>query len=308
MMAPTAHTPSLAELAEVIARHATPDAPAAQALPLVTLVAATAPTRPFAHVYEPMIALVVQGTKRVGLGDKVLDYGPGRYLIVPVDLPVDSSVVQATPQAPFLGLGFTLRPEAIASLLLEAPLAQPGGAAPSGIALGEVAADLLDPLLRLVRLLDRPADVPALLSVIEREILWRLLNGPQGDMVRQVGTANSRTTHIGRAVQWIRTHYAEAMRVDALAAIAGMSVTSFHRHFRAVTSMTPVQYQKQIRLQVARSRLLMTADDVASIGFSVGYESPSQFSREYRRLFGRPPGLDASCLRQAGRSAESPAV
>lgn len=157
--------------------------------------------------------------------------------------------------------------------------------------------ELLDPAVRLLRLLDHPADLPVLAPMIKREILWRLATGEQGAMVRQIGLADSSLTHISRAIHWIRDHHTETLRIADLARLAGMSATSFHRHFRAVTAMTPVQFQKQIRLQEARLLLLSNIHDVATTGYLVGYDSTSQFSREYRRRFGAPPGQDATRLR-----------
>jgi transcriptional regulator GlxA family with amidase domain len=188
-------------------------------------------------------------------------------------------------------------------LLLEAGAVPPGRNDPPGIAVSDLTQDLIDPVVRLLRLLDRPSDIPVLAGAIKREILWRLINGQQGTMVRQIGLADSRMAQIGRAVRWIRGHYTKVIRIQELARVAGMSITSFHRHFRGITSMTPIQYQKQIRLQVARSRLMTAAEDVAAVGFAVGYDSPSQFSRDYRRLFGRPPGLDGQRLRQSNDAA-----
>lgn len=290
---------SLTELRGLIARHGTPDGLPLRALPNVALAANNAPRPPFSYVAEPMLAIVAQGTKRIGLKDKVFDYGTLQYLVVSVDLPIDARVVEATPENPFLGFGFTLRPEAIASLLLESgSIPNPPRGEPAGIAVSDLTFDLIDPVVRLLRLLDRPADIPILAPAIEREILWRLINGAQGAMVRQIGLADSRMAQIGRAIRWLRGHFTEPVRIEDLAQIAGMSVTSFHRHFRGVTSMTPIQYQKQIRLQAARSRLLSAVEDVAAVGFAVGYDSPSQFSREYRRLFGRPPGQDGGRLRR----------
>jgi transcriptional regulator GlxA family with amidase domain len=198
-----------------------------------------------------------------------------------------------------LGFGFKLRPEAIATLLLETGMVQSVQADPPGIAVSSLTNDLVDPVVRLLRLLDRPADIPVLALAIEREILWRLINGQQGAMVQRVGIADSRMAQVGWAIRWIRGHYAEAIRIEEVARIAGMSVTSFHQHFRGVTSMTPIQYQKQIRLQAARSRLMSAAQDISEVGFAAGYASPSQFSREYRRLFGRPPGKDGQSLRRS---------
>jgi AraC-like DNA-binding protein len=249
---------------------------------------------------------VAQGRKRIGLGNRIFEYGTGQYLIVSVDLPIDGHVVEATAEAPFLGFGFTLKPEAIATLLLEAGPTQLTGSDSPGIAVSDLTHDLIDPVVRLLRTMDRPIDIPVLAPAIERELLWRLIHGPQGALVRQIGLADSRMAQIGRAIRRIRSHYAEAIRVEDLATVAGMSVTSFRRHFRGITSMTPIQYQKQIRLQAARARLMSAAEDVAQVGFAVGYDSPSQFSREYRRLFGRPPGKDGQSLRSSNGTVESP--
>jgi transcriptional regulator GlxA family with amidase domain len=157
-----------------------------------------------------------------------------------------------------------------------------------------------EPFLALVlELLDAPDDAPALAAGVEREILWRLITGPQGATVRQIGLADSRLAHLARAIRWIRSHYEDTLRVEELAALATMSVSSFHRHFRAVTTMSPIQFQKQIRLHEARARLLVEPGDVTGVGFAVGYASPSQFSREHRRMFGVPPSQDARALRPA---------
>lgn len=295
----------LAELRELMVRHALPDGVPLPALPSVTVMTASSPTPPFAHVAEPMFALVAQGIKRIGIADRVFDYGAGQYLVVSVDLPMEAHVVEASSEAPFLGFGLALKPGVIATLLLEAATSSSDRSDPPGIAVSDLTADLLNPVVRCLRLLDKPADIPVLAAAIEREILWRLINGRQGAMVRQIGLADSRMAQIGRVIRWIRSHYAKTIRIEELASIAGMSVTSFHRHFRGITSMTPIQYQKHIRLQAARSRLMSAAQDVADVGFAVGYGSPSQFSREYRRLFGRPPGKDGESLRGACGTMET---
>lgn len=270
---------------------------ARRVLPNVTLMSASAPTPPMGEMTEPMLALVAQGAKSVYLGDASYDYATGQYLIVSVDLPLEAHVARASPGEPYLGLGFALRPEAIANLMLELGVGRGTKLEAPGIAVSTLEADLMVPLIRLLQLVERPGDVPILADAIEREVLWRLLNGPQGEMVRQIGLADSRMAQVNRAIRWIRTHYAEPLRIETLAQVAGMSLTSFHRHFRAVTSLSPLQYQKQIRLQTARSRLMSTAEDVATVGFAVGYDSASQFSREYRRLFGMSPGRDGRRLR-----------
>ena len=282
----------LTELRTLIARHAESEA-ARQALPGIVLAKMHEPTEPLSYVPDPTFALVAQGAKRAVLGDKVFDYATGQYLIVAIDLPLVANLLRASVEEPFLGLGLTLKPAVIASLLLEHGSGDVHGE-PPGIAVSEASPDLLDPIVRLLRLLERPEDIPVLGPAIEREIVWRLINGEQGAMVRQLGLADSRMSQISRAVRWIRDHYADGLRIEDLARIANMSATSFFRHFRAITSMTPVQYQKQVRLHEARARLLASPGDVAGVGYTVGYDSPSQFSREYRRLFGAPPGKDAA--------------
>jgi AraC-like DNA-binding protein len=165
------------------------------------------------------------------------------------------------------------------------------------IAVGEATSELLDPAVRLVRLLDEPGHAAVLGPLVEREILWRLLAGPQGALLAGIGLPQSNLSLVNRAIAWLRENYAEPVRIEDLASIANMSPSTFHRHFRAVTAMSPIQFQKRIRLQEARSLLLARPDDVAGVGHLVGYDSPSQFSREYRRLFGAPPGTDAARLR-----------
>ena len=282
---------NLAELRELIERHAESES-ARRMLPGAIIVASRVPTEPLGFVVEPAFALAVQGTKRAVINDKVFEYGAGQFLILSVDLPLTTHVVHASPNKPFLGFGLILKPAAIASLLLETGRSDKTEA--RGIAVSGLTADLIDPVVRLLRLVDRPDDVPVLGPAIEREILWRLINSDQGATVRQIGLVDSRISQVARAIRWIRTRYAEILRIEDLAQLAGMSVTSFHRHFRSVTSMTPIQYQKQIRLQEARARLLANPKDVAAVGFAVGYDSPSQFSREYRRQFGAPPGKHAA--------------
>jgi AraC-like DNA-binding protein len=260
-------------------------------LPSVVVKASETKTEPMPAVSDPVFALVAQGTKRTILGDTVYDYGAGEYLVVSVELPVTAHVLEA----PYMGFGLRLKPAQIADLLLETAGGR-GPAETAGIAVSTAPEELLDPVVRLMRLLDRPADLPVLGAAIEREIVWRLITGEQGAMVRQIGLADSRLAQIARAIRWIRQNYADLFRVEDAARVAGMSVTSFHRHFRTVTTMTPIQYQKQIRLQEARARLIAEPHDVAGVGYAVGYGSPSQFSREYRRMFGAPPGADAARL------------
>jgi len=260
----------------------------------------TTSSPPTAAMSHPILAIVAQGQKRVVSGDRVLDYGAGQYLVVSVDLPVVGQYVDASAAEPCLGFGLLLRPEEIAALMVQTGLARDGARerqTPPGIAVSDAPEEMVDAAVRLLRLLDSPGDRDVLAPLIKREILWRLLTGDQSAMVRQIGLADSNTSAISAAMEWIRDHHVETLRIEEAARVARMSVSSFHRHFRAVTAMTPLQYQKQIRLQQARFRLLVAPDDIAGVGQAVGYESPSQFSREYRRLFGEAPGRDALRLR-----------
>jgi AraC-like DNA-binding protein len=283
----------LAELRLLIVRHAGGAARhRATIADGVSITCVTEPTPPTAVMSEPSLAVVAEGVKRTVLNGVPFDYRAGQYLVVSLDLPVIGQALQATADEPFAVFTMKLKPAAIAPLLLETVhTARPP--AFSGLAVSDATPELLDPVVRLLRLLDRPDDLRVLAPGLEREILWRLITGEQGALVRQIGLANSSLTHIARAIRWIREHYNEPLLVADLAALSGMSASSFHRHFRAATSMTPIQFAKQIRLQEARALLMTQPANIAEIGYLVGYESPSQFSREYRRTFGVPPGRDA---------------
>jgi AraC-like DNA-binding protein len=289
---------ALTELQSLIARHAM-GAWGQAPMNGLSLGSACVPSQPIHGMYEPLFVIVAQGAKRIVLADHTFDEQAGQYLVVPVDLPVSSYITKASEDAPYLAAALRLKPELIATLLLEAGSDNRNVDEPPLIGVSDAPAELLDAFVRLLRLLDRPADVPILRPMIEREIAWRLLCGNQSNLVRQIGLADSRLSKISRAIGWIREHFAETLHIDDLAERVAMSPTSFHRHFRAATAMSPLQYQKQIRLQEARSRLMARADDVARVGFSVGYDSPSQFSREYARLFGAPPSRDTAALREA---------
>jgi AraC-like DNA-binding protein len=299
----------LAELRALIARHARPDE--TTGIDGVLLSAAGRPGEPEASTTGTVMAIIAQGTKRLAIGDRVYDYGPGQYLVASVDLPITGHYTHATADEPALGFGLILRPQSIASLLLDAdgapestPPRRPRPArAPAGLGVAEASPELLDAVVRMVRLLDNPRDRGVLAPMIEREILWRLINGPLGEAVRQIGLADSSLTHISRAVRSITEHYDKPFRVEDLARSCGMSASAFHRSFHAVTALSPIQFQKQIRLEKSRLLLLTGADDVATVGHRVGYDSTSQFSREYRRQFGLPPGRDADRLRARAGTA-----
>jgi AraC-like DNA-binding protein len=286
----------LTEIRDLIAAHARPDL----ATPVPGLLISRWETSaPHDGLTEPMLIVMAQGSKRLLLGEEVFEYRAGQCLLLTAELHVTGHFIEASPQHPALAMGLVLRPAAIAPLLLEVPAGRwsRGAADLPAIATGEPGADLLDAAARLLRLLEHPGDAPVLGPMLEREILWRLLTGPHGAMIRQIGLADSELSHVSLAIRWIRENYSEPMRVSDLARLAGMSPSAFHRHFRTVTTMSPVQFQKCIRLQNARSLLVTRPGDVAGVGHLVGYDSPSQFNREYRRLFGAPPGQDAARMR-----------
>jgi AraC-like DNA-binding protein len=254
-----------------------------------------------------VLAVVAQGRKSLALGDRVYEYAPGQYLVTSVDLPVTGQFVDAVPDRPALGFGMTLEPSVIAEMLLQAgpgDLPRSASGARPGITVSDAPDELLDAIVRLLRLLDRPRDRKTLVPLVKREILWRLMTGEQGDAVRQLGLADSSLSHITRAVRWIRENYTRSFRVEELAQLSGLSVSSFHKNFQAVTAMTPIQFQKNIRLQAARLLLANHPYDITGVSHRVGYDNSSQFSREYRRLFGESPSRDAVLMRDmAGPAA-----
>jgi AraC-like DNA-binding protein len=285
-------------LRALLARHARPDSTTAIDGVLVSQVEQSTPPSP--SMSGTVMALIAQGAKRIALGDRVYEYRAGQYLIASVDMPITGQFTEASPERPAMGFGLVLHPATVAELLLQAApgdLPPAGGGAPSGMAVNDAPAALVDAVIRLLSLLDQPRDIAVLAPLIKREILWRLITGEQGAVVRQLGLADSSLSHIARAVRWIRDHYTESFRVEDVAQLSGMSVSAFYRNFQAVTAMSPIQFQKQIRLQEARLLLAMQSSDVSGVGHRVGYDSPSQFSREYRRQFGAPPSQDAARLR-----------
>jgi AraC-like DNA-binding protein len=285
---------ALDELRTLLARHVRPDQTTAIDDVLISQVEQAGP--PSSSTSGTVLALIARGAKRLALGDRVYEYRAGQYLVASVDLPVTGHFTEV----PAIGFGLILQPRMIAELLLQAApgdLPAGGGGTPAALAVGTASGELLDAVIRLLRLLDQPRDRAVLAPMIKREILWRLITGEQGAVVRQLGLADSSLSHISRAADWIRVHYTQAFRVENLAHLSGMSVSAFYRNFQAVTAMSPIQFQKQIRLQQARLLLATQPNDVTGISRRVGYDSPSQFSREYRRQFGTPPSQDATNLR-----------
>jgi AraC-like DNA-binding protein len=290
----------LTDLRDLIARHA-PDR-AVTITDGVRIAGAQEMGPPTMSTTGTVFVLMAQGAKRMAVGDHVYDYRGGQCLVASVDLPISGHFTEASPERPALGFALTLRPSAVADLLLhpsslEHSRSGQGAAARSGISVHDAPDDLIEAVIRMVRLLDRPRDRAVLAPLVEREILWLLMRGPDGALVRQLGLADSKLNRMGLAARWIRDRHAESIRVDELARITRMSPSAFHRSFQAVTAMSPIQFQKQIRLQEARIRLVADPGDVAGAAYAVGYESASQFSRDYRRRFGASPSQDAARLR-----------
>ena len=271
-------------------------------LPGVRINRITDPTKPTPSIAEPILAFSMQGAKRIALADRVYDQVPGTFMTVAVDLPITGHYVRASRAEPYLGFALELRSSSIAELLVEAASGLPGilKPPPPGISINPATSEMLDAVARLLALIERPVDAPVLAPLLEREILWRVLSGPAGPTVRQIGLRDSSLTYIGRAIRHLRSNAFEPIQVEELAQLSGMGISSFHKQFRAVTAMSPIQYQKRIRLQEARLQLFKRPHDIAAVAHSVGYSSASQFSREYRREFGVAPSVDALRMRQEG--------
>lgn len=292
-------TELLARLARAIDSHMGPEEKRETPIPGLLLVRRTQSAEPACTTYEPSIAVIAQGRKRVTLGSSTLTYGESRYLLTAVDLPAVGQVIGASPQSPFLALALRIDLATVRELLSREEIAGPPPATPA-MSTGYATPEILEAFLRLLTLLDSPRDIPFLADLVTREILYRILQGPQGARLRAISTAGDQSHRTAKAIAWIRANYAQPLRVDHLAQLAGMGVSTFHHHFRALTAMSPLQYQKQLRLQNARTRMLLEGLDAARAAFEVGYESPSQFSREYRRLFGAPPLRDIATLKCCG--------
>ena len=267
-------------------------------LPRVSLHVAHQPSWPAPTLYRPMLGMVLRGAKRVTIGDRTLDYDAAHYFIGSIDVPAEIAVTEASPEAPYVAARLSIDPEMLADLAVG--ITSDAGGDTVAFAVGTVTPELLDAWRRMLRLLDAPDEIAVLAPLVEREILFRILRGPQGAVLRQAAQADSRVAQIRRAIAHLRTNFARAVRIKELVEVAGMSAATFHRHFRAATAMSPLQYQKALRLQEARRRLVADAD-TAGAAYAVGYESPSQFSREYTRMFGRSPGRDAEMLRASAR-------
>jgi AraC-like DNA-binding protein len=268
------------------------------AVPGLSLFRREEPTGPITGMYEPSVCLVAQGAKRVLLGDDTYVYDAQHYLITSVHLPTVVQIIEASRSKPYLGLRLKLDQREISQLMVDSNLPPPRVQQSSrGMATGEVTLPLLTAIQRLIDLLAEQQDIPILAPIIQREIIYRLLVGDQGERLRQIASAGSQSHQIARAIDWLKGNYSQPLSIDNLAAHVRMSSSTFHHHFRSMTALSPLQFQKQLRLQEARRLMLAERMDAATAAFQVGYESPSQFSREYNRLFGAPPLRDITNLR-----------
>lgn len=273
-------------------------------IPRVAMVQGPIPEHQLAAVYDPMINLILQGSKTMTVGDRTFRYDPATYFVMSIDLPAVGAVHPAADGSPYRAVSLLLEPQRIAALLADLP-SPPMSRSPGGMAVGEVTPELLDAWTRLLRLMESPQDILALAPAYEREILYRVLTGPMGWMLRDIATPDTTLARVNQAIQWLRAHYREPVSIQELADRAAMSVSAFHRRFKAVTALRPLQFQKRIRLLQARMLLVSGAGNATSVAFEVGYESATQFSREYTRFFGAPPARDAARVLTELRSREA---
>lgn len=277
------------------------DGVAPTGIPGLTLISATAPTPLRYAICKPLVALVLQGSKRVTIGSRTFDFGAGESLLVTADVPTVSQITRANIAVPYLAVVIDLDPATIEGLVAE--MRPSPFAVDAPVRVDPTDAEVADAVLRLMRLLDRPASLPVLQTQLIRELHYWLLSGRHGGAIRNLGVVGSHARRVGRAVAYIRTNLAQPCRVERLAEIAGMSSSSFHEHFRAITSLTPLQFQKRLRLIEARRMMLAEGEAISNVAYAVGYESVPHFTREYRRLFGAPPARDMRSTQARVRSA-----
>jgi AraC-like DNA-binding protein len=286
-----------AELADRIARNIPGDGLHDSAVPGLGLIRASEPSQPLPSVYHPSLCVVVQGSKRALLGEEVFHYDALNYLVVSMSLPITGQILEATQQAPYLCLRIDIDTALVNELLRQIPAGRTSQRAGRALFVGRTSPTLLDAVLRLVRLLDTPDEAAVLAPLAMREIHYRVLTGELGDRLRELCDVEGPSQRVARAIDLIKQRYQEPLRIEQLAAAAHMSASSLHERFKAATAMTPLQYQKQLRLQEARRLMLVDGMEAAAASHRVGYESPSQFSREYRRLFGAPPRREVMAMR-----------
>ncbi len=271
------------------------------AIPGLALYRRTSPTPCYLATYEPSFTVFVQGRKRVNLGGTIYFCDGSSFLLTSIDVPVEGQIIEASEQVPMLSMFLRLDMPTVREVVSREDLPEPETSVqPRGLAVGETTAGLIDACTRLIELLDTPEDIPFLSHLIQREIIYRILRTPQGAHLRAIATTGDLSHRTARAIAWLRTNYAKPLHIEELAGIARMGVSTLHHQFRGLTAMSPLQYQKQLRLQTARQRMLMDGMDATSTAYEVGYESVSQFNREYSRIFGQPPMRDIRARRLAG--------
>ncbi|WP_228469246.1 AraC family transcriptional regulator [Paenibacillus sp. JNUCC31] len=287
------------ELARLIERFTPEEGSYPTAIPSLAFIRASQVSQPIHAVHEPALCIVAQGSKLVILGQESYTYDPSQYLVASINLPISGQVVQATAERPYLCLRLDFNSGQIFDLIQNLPSThiRPEPSTRRGLFVSSTKPPLLEAVIRLVRLMDTPEDIPVLAPLMIREILYRMIQDEHGYSIRQFAVQNSHAQHIAQVIEVIQSEYAHPLRIQQLAAMINMSTSSLHHHFKAVTAMSPLQYQKQIRLQEARRLLLAGSTDAADAAFQVGYESPSQFSREYARMYGLPPKSDIKRLR-----------
>ena len=289
---------SVQELAESIIKVMGDSAEKTTRVSGLTLYRNVAPTAPNACVYEPSLLIIPQGKKRVDLGRQSYSFGQSTFLLTTIELPIVSQVSVASVATPYLAFFLKLDMAIVREVLHSEEFHVPAvRGAVLGMVLGEITQELLAPCLRMVKLLANPVDIPFLSKLLQREIIYRLLQGAQGNRLRSVATQGHQSHKTAKAVTWLRENFEKPLNVDQLATLTGMSRSTLHHHFRDLTTMSPLQFQKQLRLQAARRKMLIDELDAARAAFEVGYESPSQFSREYKRFFGKPPVRDIQALK-----------
>ncbi|WP_366299654.1 AraC family transcriptional regulator [Pseudomonas atacamensis] len=262
-------------------------------IPRVAMVQGKIPEHMLAAVYDPMINVILQGSKTMTVGDRTLRYDPATYFVMSIQLPAVGTVHPAATGEPYLAISLTLDPTVLSTLLADLPKPVGRHESDPGFSVAAVTTELMDAWVRMLRLMGNPEAIAALAPAYEREILFRVLQGPHGWMLREIAAPDTAMARVNTAIQWIRRDFAEPIRVESLAQKAAMSVSAFHRHFKAVTTLSPLQYQKRVRLLQARMLMVASGKSVMAAAFEVGYESPTQFSRDYTKIFGLSPAKDA---------------
>jgi AraC-like DNA-binding protein len=286
------------ELARGIAAHAPAPGEHRTAIPGLSLYRRTEPTACYRAAYEPSVSVFAQGRKRINLGEAAYLCDASSFVLSSIDVPVESQIVEASEKVPMLSMLLRLDMPTVREVLSREDLPEPAGRPQRrGLAVGKTTVGMLSACLRLIELLDTPEDIPFLSHLIQREMVYRILRTPQAERLRAIATSGDVSHRTARAIAWLRANYSRPLHMEQLADVARMGVSTLHHQFRALTAMSPLQYQKQLRLQTARQRMLMDGMDATSAAYEVGYESVSQFNREYSRFFGQPPMRDVRALR-----------